>query len=377
MLEQIIEIGYRGSKSVILKQASQNQSIIVKEQRVDGSCRGWARLRYTLTDLKINYQNRIHSNQINKQTVRSYSVLNNDKLANNKIIDPWFITGFVNAEGCFRISLTKRDNAVGWRVQLFFQIALHEKDKALLENIQNYWGVGKIYKSGKNMIQYKIQILEEFEVLIKHFDSYPLISQKRSDYELFKKAYNLVLYKEHLTIKGLHNIVALRASLNLGLSEELKIYFSDIIPELKPIIKDQSIPNSHWLAGFTSGEGCFLVGMSKSAAYSTGFQVYLVFIITQHIRDKELMNSLIEYLGCGKIQRKRDVYEYQVTKFIDIETRIIPFFNENIILGIKSQDFNDWCIVSQLMKEKKHLTKEGVDKIIEIKNNMNKSRQWY
>jgi hypothetical protein len=31
-------------------------------------------------------------------------------------------------------------------------------------------------------------------------------------------------------------------------------------------------------------------------------QVQLVFSITQHIRDKALMNSLISYLGCGNIK---------------------------------------------------------------------------
>ena len=32
--------------------------------------------------------------------------------------------------------------------------------------------------------------------------------------------------KEHLTIKGLHKIVAIKASMNKGLSDELKVAFS-------------------------------------------------------------------------------------------------------------------------------------------------------
>ena len=35
--------------------------------------------------------------------------------------------------------------------------------------------------------------------------------------------------KEHLTIEGLHKIVAIKASLNLGLSNELKTSFSNIV----------------------------------------------------------------------------------------------------------------------------------------------------
>lgn len=115
------------------------------------------------------------------------------------------------------------------KVQLFFKINLHEKDRALLENIRDYLGVGKIHNSGKNLIQYRIQTSDELAVLIHHIDSYPLVSQKK-DYELFKKAYKLVIKKDHLNPKGILEIVSLKSSLNLGLSEQLKKAFPDIIP---------------------------------------------------------------------------------------------------------------------------------------------------
>jgi len=47
--------------------------------------------------------------------------------------------------------------------------------------------------------------------------------------------------KEHLTREGLENIVALKGSLNWGLSPELKAAFPDINPISRPIIKDQKI----------------------------------------------------------------------------------------------------------------------------------------
>ena len=36
--------------------------------------------------------------------------------------------------------------------------------------------------------------------------------------------------KEHLTLEGLHEIVAIKASINRGLSEMLKVAFPDIVP---------------------------------------------------------------------------------------------------------------------------------------------------
>lgn len=208
------EMGYRGSKSALLK--SNNRA--VKEQRVDGNCIGGSfmlpMLRCTLMGLVKDYQNRILSKGLYKKEKRFYSTSGNYR--NNTNINPWFLTGFIDGEGCFRISLTKVNSAIGWRVQLFFQINLHEKDRVLLENIKNYLGVGKIHNSGKNLIQYRIQTLNELTIIIAHLEKFPLISQKKADFELFKKTY--VMRKEHLNKEGILKIVSLKASLNLGLS---------------------------------------------------------------------------------------------------------------------------------------------------------------
>lgn len=54
------------------------------------------------------------------------------------------------------------------------------------------------------------------------------ITQKKADFILFKKIINLINNKEHLTLEGLHKILALKRSLNLGLSEEIKTNFPNI-----------------------------------------------------------------------------------------------------------------------------------------------------
>jgi hypothetical protein len=68
---------------------------------------------------------------------------------------------------------------------------------------------------------------------------------------------------------------------------------------------------------------------------------------------------------------------YIVTKFEDINTIIIPFFNKYPILGLKSKDFNDFVKVAKLIQDKAHLTKEGMEQIKQIKSvapRMNKGR---
>lgn len=117
-----------------------------------------------------------------------------------------------------------------------------------------------------------------------------------------------------------------------------------------------------------------MIGLRKASGYSAGFQVSLFFFITQHVRDEQLMNSFMEYLGCGILYRKKEVFEYRVTKLSDISGKIIPFFQRYPILGDKSKDFQDFCKVVKLMEDRAHLTKEGVDVIRNIKTGMNTGR---
>jgi hypothetical protein len=81
---------------------------------------------------------------------------------------------------------------------------------------------GNIKKHGQNSSSFRITSLKDLSVIVSHFDNYPLISQKRADYELFKQALYLMKNKKHLTAEGFKEILSLRASMNLGLPEPLK-----------------------------------------------------------------------------------------------------------------------------------------------------------
>jgi len=84
-----------------------------------------------------------------------------------------------------------------------------------------------------------------------------------------------------------------------------------------------------------------MVKVRKSSAYKTGFQVLLAFQLTQHSRDKDLMISLVEYMGCGKVYKDKETFHFRVETFLDNNEKIIPFFNKYFIVGVKAQDFKD------------------------------------
>lgn len=116
---------------------------------------------------------RLYSSYISSSTKYSF----NNK--NSYSIHPYYITGFIDGEGCFTISMFKDSRMFkGWQVKPIFTINLHSKDIRILEAIQITLGVGKIYKSGKDTVQYRVSSLKNLNVIINHLDKYPLITQK-------------------------------------------------------------------------------------------------------------------------------------------------------------------------------------------------------
>lgn len=290
-------------------------------------------------------------------------------------LNPWFVTGFSDGESTFGVSIYKKSaSKLGWDVIVYFQLGLHKKDRVVLDKIKNYFGVGKIYEQDVDV--YKVQSVKDLKSIIDHFDNYPLITNKRADYELWKQVVEIVKNKEHLTLEGLQKIVAIKATLNWGLSDTLKAAFPEVVPVNRPTIScaAQKISDPYWLSGFTSAEGCFWIYIFKSTTTKTGMAVNLIFTISQHAREEQLIKSFIEYLGCGKFYLNKEAVYIRVTKFSDIYDKIIPFFKSYPIIGVKALDFQDFCIVADMMKDKKHLSKQGLELIQNIQTRMNRGR---
>ena len=102
----------------------------------------------------------------------------------------------------------------------------------------------------------------------------------------------------------------------------------------------------------------------------------LCFKLTQHARDEKLIRSLVEYLGCGNVYVYKEVVEFKITKLDDLSEKIIPFFQRTPIKGVKLLDYLDFVKVIELMKNKYHLTRSGLDEISEIQAGRNQRRKF-
>lgn len=96
------------------------------------------------------------------------------------------------------------------------------------------------------------------------------------------------------------------------------------------------------MAGFACAEGCFLIIIKKSAT-KLGEAVNLQLVIAQHKKDEQLIQSFINYFGCGKlyIRTNQDICYFKVLIFKDITNNIIPFFKKYPVHGVKAKDLAD------------------------------------
>lgn len=102
--------------------------------------------------------------------------------------------------------------------------------------------------------------------------------------------------------------------------------------------------------------------------------VSFFFAIGQHSRDSLLITNLVTYLNCGTTWAQGEYTSYRVTRLEDIKSKIIPFFKQYPLQGIKRLNFEDFCEIMELVESQAHLTDEGLDKITKIKERMNYGR---
>jgi hypothetical protein len=87
-----------------------------------------------------------------------------------------------------------------------------------LEKIQSYFKVGNIHLGNNNSVSYYVNNTQDLiNVIIPHFDEYPLITKKRADYLLFKSAIDIINnkgIKKPLTLEYLTKLIEIKGAMN-------------------------------------------------------------------------------------------------------------------------------------------------------------------
>ena len=139
----------------------------------------------------------------------------------NSKLNPYYIVGLVDGEGCFCVSLNKRKDSPKPEVRLLFEIELRADDKEILERVKKTLGCGNIYyldyeryKKWKPHYKYKVSNIVDISTkVIPFFEKYPLQAKKKMSFDLFCKVAKLIVDKHKFTIEQIETIRVLREGL--------------------------------------------------------------------------------------------------------------------------------------------------------------------
>lgn len=134
-------------------------------------------------------------------------------------LDPWYVTGLADGEGCFCIALALRDKMrTGLEVRPSFSLSLNEKDLRLLTDVQAFFGCGSIRES-KSDRTFKFEVRsvgELLERIMPHFERYPLRGAKAESFRAFANVCEMIEQGDHLRRDGVRRIIDIAYEMNLG-----------------------------------------------------------------------------------------------------------------------------------------------------------------
>lgn len=250
----------------------------------------------------------------------------------------WFI-GFAEGDGAI---LTSKGRP---------QFVLTQKEKAVLEHIQITLGFGNVreFKSGSTVFyRYIVSDFTGVLLLCVLFNGNLCLNHRISQLSVWITAINMKLDYSSSRIYGLSDLIILIAT--------------PVLPTLKDA----------WLSGFTDAEGTFNVNITKRENTKTGFRVNLRFLLDQK-NAKAFLDRIRDLFNFGAVTLRKDtneVYRYYCDSFIGLNN-IILYFQAFPLKTIKASAFYNWLKIYKMMENKEHLTEQGLEKVREIKKQIN------
>ena len=135
--------------------------------------------------------------------------------AMSRSLDPWWIVGFVDGEGCFSVSVhhnPRNARRTGdWQLTPVFQVYQHESQSVLLESIRNHFGCGRLSHKGpkSTVMTYSVSRLADLEErVIPFFEEFCLLVKDRN-FRTFASIVRAMRIREHWSADGFDRLVRL------------------------------------------------------------------------------------------------------------------------------------------------------------------------
>ncbi|MBI3634490.1 MAG: LAGLIDADG family homing endonuclease [Candidatus Yonathbacteria bacterium] len=141
-------------------------------------------------------------------------------------INPDYIVGLVDGEGSFTVyvkNIEERKNIKRRvRVEPKFYLKLIEKDKHILDSLQQFFGCGSVYfqkdtrPNHQNCYRYEVYRRDDLNgIIIPFFQKNKLkFSSKGNDFKIFCKIMSMINTGDHLNKSGLKKMFARKQTMH-------------------------------------------------------------------------------------------------------------------------------------------------------------------
>ena len=133
--------------------------------------------------------------------------------------------------------------------------------------------------------------------------------------------------------------------------------------------------NPWYVSGFIDGEGSFSVGIGKHKTLKRGLEVRCQFEIELRADDRLILERLCITFGCGRIYdcsyERYGWYphvKYKIGSTKEMEKVLFPFLDRYPLQAKKAKDYLLFKEVVLMYRRKEHLTEEGFQKIIKLRD---------
>ena len=157
--------------------------------------------------------------------------IESSKLDTSNILNNYWFSGFTEADGSFQIKIVDskpksetRKRSVSENISLRFRLdqRLHDKPTSstmlsIMEEIAKSLSSNlNIYKTNKGdeTLSITVTSIDKLKTVIDYFYKYPLLGTKCLDFIDWKKAYFLIISKDHLTEAGRLRIKLIKSKMN-------------------------------------------------------------------------------------------------------------------------------------------------------------------
>lgn len=294
--------------------------------------------------------------------------------ATNNIIDPRIISGLVQSDGSFSVSITSSPSKLGFVIRPMFSISLQLSSYELLLALKQYFGVGTLTVT-KTYVEYRVSgFYELWHVIVPHFCKYPLFGAKHISFVTFVTVLTL-LFPYYNTVKPtwvLVKVLMLISIMNAGSSRTIESIYNrlntlQVIPHslertLLSMSDNYLMPlscmSAYFLVGLMEGDGSFYFAIRPNGKLRFGFN------ITTNIGELDLLYAVKQFLGFGNVIVKNDKWCYYYTESVThINDTLVPLVSAIPMRGSKQARFLAVKEVLKMYKAKEHLTAEGRKKI--------------